>query len=100
VRARRSNGQRRRCLAVAQKGIKSVLVGARTPFQLQENKKRPISFFADDILKELSAATQELKQKVGNNSDMWKVSRNRDFDRIIQASAGFQQSYQLDGMNL
>ena len=62
-----------------QKGIASVLVGARVPNQLRENIKAADIVLSVDILKELSAATDELKRKVGNNPDMWEGSPKSRF---------------------
>jgi myo-inositol catabolism protein IolS len=62
-----------------QKGVASVLVGARVPNQLRENIKAADIVLSVDILKELSAATDELKRKVGNNPDMWEGSPKSRF---------------------
>ena len=64
---------------LAQKGIKSVLVGARTPKQLHENIKAGSIILGDDVIKALSDATLELKQKVGNNPDMWEGKQKSRF---------------------
>ena len=55
-----------------QKGIASVLVGARVPAQLIENIKATDLELSNEVLRELSAATEDLKRKVGNNPDLWE----------------------------
>ena len=58
--------------AMKQKGVASVLVGARAPEQLNENIKAADLDVSKDVLRELSEATADLKRKVGNNPDMWE----------------------------
>lgn len=55
-----------------QKGVASVLVGARVPTQLRENIKAADIDLSNNVLRELSTATDVLKRKVGNNPDMWE----------------------------
>lgn len=55
-----------------QTGVSSVLVGARTPQQLNENIKAADVELADDVMKALTEATEQLKAKVGDNPDMWE----------------------------
>lgn len=53
--------------------IESVIVGARTPEQLHQNVGAANITFADDTLERLNSATQELKEKLGANPDMWQT---------------------------
>ena len=62
-----------------QKGVCSVLVGARTPEHVRENAKVASMVLSDGVLKELTAATDELKRKVGHNPDMWEGSLKSRF---------------------
>ncbi|MDF2501839.1 MAG: aldo/keto reductase [Anaerosporomusa subterranea] len=55
-----------------QPGISSVLVGARTPQQLQENIKATNVELSNETMKSLVVATEDLKAKVGDNPDMWE----------------------------
>jgi myo-inositol catabolism protein IolS len=52
-----------------QQPVQAVIVGARNPQQIEKNAK--IVKIQQDVLKELSEATQELKEIFGNNPDMW-----------------------------
>ncbi|KAL5006744.1 hypothetical protein ScPMuIL_015550 [Solemya velum] len=52
-----------------QEGVASVIVGCRTPEQLEENSK--IVNLSDDVVKQLTEATDELKAKLGKTLDQW-----------------------------
>ncbi|KAL5006745.1 hypothetical protein ScPMuIL_015551 [Solemya velum] len=52
-----------------QEGVASVIVGCRTPEQLEENSK--IVKLSDDVVKQLTEATDELKAKLGKTLDQW-----------------------------
>lgn len=52
-----------------QDGITCAIVGARTPEQVVENSK--IIELSDSIVKELSAATEPVKNKIGKVLDQW-----------------------------
>ncbi len=56
-----------------QPGVASVLVGARNPRQLQENARAADLSLSDDIVQELSAITDALKEAFGPNPDMWQA---------------------------
>ena len=53
--------------------VTSVLAGARTPEQLKENVTGADLELSDDVVKQLSLATDDLKQKLGPNPDMWET---------------------------
>jgi aryl-alcohol dehydrogenase-like predicted oxidoreductase len=55
-----------------QPGISSVLVGARSPQQLQENIKAAEVVISDTVKQALDDATEELRTKVSDNPDMWE----------------------------
>ncbi len=55
-----------------QPGVTSVVAGARRSDQILENARAAELELAPDIVKELSDATEEVKQKMGPNADMWQ----------------------------
>ncbi|HHW10694.1 MAG TPA: aldo/keto reductase [Firmicutes bacterium] len=57
---------------VAQKGVASVLAGARTPEQVRENARAAELKLSPEILAELSRITLPLRDKMGENLDMWQ----------------------------
>ncbi|XP_038045199.1 aldo-keto reductase IolS-like [Patiria miniata] len=59
---------------LSQEGAASVVVGCRTPQQLEDNCK--LIKLSQSVVKRLSDCTAELKEKLGDNPDMWaKTSR-------------------------
>ena len=54
-----------------QAGVTSLLLGARSPEELREDLPGARLVLPEDMLKELRAATEEVKKKVGSNPDMW-----------------------------
>jgi myo-inositol catabolism protein IolS len=63
---------------MAQEGVTSVIVGARSAEQIQRNVRAAEAQPSADLIAQLSAATEELKNKLGPNSDMWEsTSRMR-----------------------
>lgn len=59
---------------LAQEGVASVIVGCRTPQQLEENCR--LVKLSQDIVKRLSDCTEALKETLSDNPDMWaKTSR-------------------------
>lgn len=54
---------------LAQQGLASVIVGCRTPEQLEGNCK--LVQLSQDIQRKLSECSEELKNKFGPNPDMW-----------------------------
>ncbi len=54
-----------------QPGITSLLVGARNPAEIQWNLPSVDLTLSEDILQRLSEITDEIKNKLGNNPDMW-----------------------------
>jgi aryl-alcohol dehydrogenase-like predicted oxidoreductase len=56
---------------IQQPGVASVIAGARTESQLRENVSFLENPLSDDTLAQLNRATEELKQILGTNADMW-----------------------------
>ena len=67
-------------LAVTEQGITAVLAGARTPQQIRENVLAGSLALAPEVVAALSAATEDLKQRLGPNQDMY-LSANQS--RIV-----------------
>lgn len=61
---------------LAQKGVTSVLAGARNPEQVKQNARAADVQLGADVLDDLNAATEGLKTAFGANADMW-ASRYR-----------------------
>jgi aryl-alcohol dehydrogenase-like predicted oxidoreductase len=61
---------------LAQPAVTSVLAGARHPRQITENAQAAELELSDEIVAELTAATDELKQRFGPNPDMWQSEEN------------------------
>jgi myo-inositol catabolism protein IolS len=63
---------------MAQEGVTSVIVGARNAEQIQSNVRATEVKPSAELIAELGAATEELKNKLGPNADMWEsISRIR-----------------------
>ncbi|MBN1220621.1 MAG: aldo/keto reductase [Anaerolineae bacterium] len=61
-----------------QPGVTSIIVGARNPKQIKRNVKAVDLALPPDIITKLNQATEEVKQKLGPNPDIWQsVSRFR-----------------------
>jgi len=56
---------------IHQPGVISVLAGARKPGQIEMNAKAADLKLSADVLNKLTEATEELKEKLGPNADMW-----------------------------
>jgi aryl-alcohol dehydrogenase-like predicted oxidoreductase len=56
-----------------QPGVTSILVGARTPEELQLNLPALKLHLPAEVIQELNTATEGVKEKLGNNPDMWLV---------------------------
>lgn len=54
-----------------QPGVPSVLAGARSVRQIQQNAAAAEVKLAEDVLQQLDAITQPLKEKMGADPDMW-----------------------------
>ena len=54
-----------------QPGITSLLVGARTPDEVQWNLPAVALALSEDLLQRLAEITAGIKNKLGNNPDMW-----------------------------
>ncbi|MEZ5414206.1 MAG: aldo/keto reductase [Opitutaceae bacterium] len=52
-------------------GVQSVIFGARSPQQIAENTSAAQLKLSPEILDQLDAATEELKQTLGPDADMW-----------------------------
>lgn len=56
-----------------QPGVTSVLAGARHPDQVRENARAADIKLAPNVVAALCQATEELKQAMGSNPDMWRA---------------------------
>jgi aryl-alcohol dehydrogenase-like predicted oxidoreductase len=56
-----------------QAGVTSLLVGARSPDELQWNLPAVDLTLSDDVIQQLSEVTEPVKERLGNNPDMWMV---------------------------
>ena len=56
-----------------QPGVTSLLVGARSPQELEQNLADQDLALSDDVVAELSAATESVKACLGSNLDMWET---------------------------
>jgi aryl-alcohol dehydrogenase-like predicted oxidoreductase len=54
-----------------QPGVTALLVGARNPEEVQWNLPSVDLTLPNDIIERLSATTETVKNKLGNNPDMW-----------------------------
>lgn len=61
---------------ISREAVASVIVGARTPEQAVENAKAGRLELSEDVLAELTRATEGLKEKLGPNADMWESEAN------------------------
>jgi aryl-alcohol dehydrogenase-like predicted oxidoreductase len=57
-----------------QPGVTSVLAGARRPEQIKQNAKAAALDLPPEIVEALSAATDQVKQKLGSNPDLWETN--------------------------
>jgi len=62
--------------ALAQPAVAAVIAGARRAEQAAENARAAEIELPDDVIAQLNAATDKVKQYVGANADMWE-SRSR-----------------------
>ncbi len=56
-----------------QPGVTSVVVGARTPHQIEQTAQAAELELSSAVIDALTAATEEVKQKLGPNPDMWQA---------------------------
>lgn len=56
-----------------QAGVASILIGARNPQELQLNLPALDLHLSPDVINALNKATDPVKEKLGNNPDMWLV---------------------------
>ncbi len=56
-----------------QPGVATILVGARTPQELQLNLPALDLHLAPELIQKLNAVTEPVREKLGNNPDMWLV---------------------------
>ena len=56
-----------------QAGVTSILVGARTPAEIQLNLPALDLHLSEGVVQALADLTEPVKQKLGNNPDMWLV---------------------------
>ena len=64
---------------IQQRGIVSVIAGARNSEQLRNNVAFMEDPLSDEQLSQLDEATVELKRALGTNPDMWDSGRNARF---------------------
>lgn len=57
---------------LAQRGVASVVAGARSPEQVRGNVRAAELSLSEDTLRELAGATEELKRTLGPNPDLWE----------------------------
>jgi aryl-alcohol dehydrogenase-like predicted oxidoreductase len=57
---------------LGQLGVTSVIVGARNPDQIARNAEAADLALPSGIIDELTEATEEVKQMLGPNPDMWQ----------------------------
>ena len=50
----------------------AAVAGARSPEQVRQNAQAANVKLAKDVMEELSAVTQEVKDRIGPNADMWQ----------------------------
>jgi len=55
------------------KGISVVVVGSRKPYQIIQNAGASELKLSNDIMKKLDHVTENLKEKLGSNPDMWQT---------------------------
>lgn len=58
---------------VQQPAVTSVLAGARNPEQVKSNAQAAALTLGKNVVNELNQATQVVKQKLGDNPDMWQA---------------------------
>ena len=63
-----------------QKGVASVITGARTPAEIIENAKGADLRLSEDVVKELNRITQPIKEIIGDNCDMWMSKKDSRYD--------------------
>ncbi len=54
-------------------GVKTIVVGARKKYQVEQNAKSCEITLSEDIIKKLDGITTNLKNKLGKNPDMWRT---------------------------
>ncbi len=59
---------------LTRKGVISIIVGARNPDQIKRNAKAVKLKLSFDVIAKLTNITEELKEKLGLNADMWESS--------------------------
>ena len=55
-----------------QPGVTAVLAGSRSPEQILQNARAGSLHLTPAILRELTAATDDLKRKLGTNEDLYE----------------------------
>ena len=55
-----------------QRGVTSVIVGARNPSQISENMRAIDVEIPNEVMQKMSAVTKELKELLGPNPDLWQ----------------------------
>jgi len=57
---------------LSRRGVASIIAGARNPEQVKINAKTADLTLPQEILEKLTLITEDLKNKLGNNPDMWQ----------------------------
>jgi len=60
-----------------QQGVTGVIAGATKIAQLENSCRAACLRLPDDVVARLSAATEELKQAMGSNADLWQGADSR-----------------------
>ena len=58
---------------LAQPAVTSVIAGCRNRRQAEANAAAADVKLSDDVIRQLSQATERVKQKIGSNIDMWQT---------------------------
>ena len=56
-------------------GVTMVIAGATKPHQMEANVRAAARKLPAELLEQLDAATAELKEAMGGNCDLWRLSK-------------------------
>ncbi len=57
-----------------QPAVTSVIMGGRNASQVQRNAQAAATVLTDDVVEQLNQLSKALKDKMGNNADMWQAA--------------------------
>ena len=63
-----------------QKGVASVITGARTPAEIIQNAKAADVHLDPDVIQTLNDITEPIKKIIGDNCDMWMSKKDSRYD--------------------